>query len=106
MGTTGCRKARVEILHSIDSEGGLAVLVLEARKTGDFSEMPPDINPRIHHRWSTRHENSTPLCFATSYVRTRHCLPLLSRRSSHGSVTAILLWALGVPWDSVRETLA
>ena len=37
-----------ETLLPIDSDDGLAKLILKARQTGDFSELPADINPNIH----------------------------------------------------------
>jgi len=85
--------------------GDLTVVVNEARKTGDFSQVPPDINPDIHRRLMVEAGEyyaallreiadpaSRPLVF--------HCSHGIHRT---GTATAILLSALGVPWETVRE---
>jgi protein-tyrosine phosphatase len=85
--------------------GDLTAVVLEARKTGDFSEVPADINPDIHRRLMVEAQEhyasllreiadpaSRPLVF--------HCSHGVHRT---GTATAILLSALGVPWETVRE---
>ena len=85
--------------------GDLTAVVNEARKTGDFSEVPADINPDIHRRLMVEAQehyaallreiadpSSRPLVF--------HCSHGVHRT---GTATAILLAALGVPWETVRE---
>jgi protein-tyrosine phosphatase len=85
--------------------GDLTAVVNEARKTGDFSQVPPDINPDIHRRLMVEAGEyyaallreiadpaSRPLVF--------HCSHGIHRT---GTATAILLSALGVPWETVRE---
>jgi hypothetical protein len=37
-----------EISEPIDTEGELAAVIVEARKTGDFSQVPVGLNPQIH----------------------------------------------------------
>jgi protein-tyrosine phosphatase len=83
----------------------LLVAVLAARQTGDFSGIPPEANREIHHllmdegreyyaallRELTDSANR-PLVF--------HCSHGIHRT---GTAAAILLSALGVPWDTVRE---
>ena len=41
-------RATREISQPIESDGGLVSAVLEARKTGDFSKVPADLNPEFH----------------------------------------------------------
>jgi len=85
--------------------GELAAVASEARKTGDFSEVPADLNPEIHRRLMVEAQEhyaallreiadpaSRPLVF--------HCSHGIHRT---GTATAILLTALGVPWETVRE---
>ena len=85
--------------------GDLLAVVLEARRTGDFSEVPADINPDIHRRLMVEARDdyaallreiadpaNRPLVF--------HCSHGIHRT---GTATAILLSALGVPWETIRE---
>ncbi len=85
--------------------GELTAVVRQARNTGDFSDVPPDINPDIHRRLMVEAQEhyaallreiadpaSRPLVF--------HCSHGIHRT---GTATAILLSALGVPWETVRE---
>ena len=85
--------------------GELAGVVSEARRTGDFSEISPDINPDIHRLLIVEGRDyyatllreladpgKRPLVF--------HCSHGIHRT---GTATAILLSALGVPWETIRE---
>lgn len=85
--------------------GELAAVIEEARATGDFSKVPPDINPELHRRLMLEAREhyaamlreiadpaSRPLVF--------HCSHGVHRT---GTGAAILLSALGVPWETVRE---
>lgn len=85
--------------------GELTAVVTDARKTGDFSSVPPEINPDIHRRLMEEGRDyyaallrqiadpdSRPLVF--------HCSHGIHRT---GTASAILLSALGVPWETVRE---
>lgn len=96
------------INRPIDSDvGDLAQTILQARKDADFSKVPPELNPQIHRlliddktarveyanllRLAANPENR-PLVF--------HCSHGIHRT---GTGTAILLWSLGVPWETIRE---
>jgi len=85
--------------------GDLLMVVRNARSTGDFSQVPPDLNPEIHRRLMSEARDyyasllrqiadpaSRPLAF--------HCSHGIHRT---GTATAILLSALGVPWETIRE---
>lgn len=85
--------------------GDLTMIVNEARDTGDFSKISPDINPEIHRLLTIEGKeyyasllreiakpDSKPLVY--------HCSHGVHRT---GTATAILLSALGVPWEIVRE---
>lgn len=85
--------------------GALAEAANEAIKTGDFSEVSPEINPEIHRRLMDEGRvhyaallreiidpENRPLTF--------HCSHGVHRT---GTAAAILLSTLGVPWETVRE---
>lgn len=85
--------------------GDLAEVVIEARSTGDFSKVPAEFNPEIHRLLITEareyyarllRELADPINRPMVY----HCSHGVHRT---GTATAILLSALGVPWETVRE---
>jgi protein-tyrosine phosphatase len=85
--------------------GALTVVVREARRTGDFSEVSPEINPDIHRRLMIEaREYYAALLREISYSDNRplvfHCSHGVHRT---GTAAAILLSALGVPWETVRD---
>jgi len=85
--------------------GDLTDVVRQARSTGDFSQVPPDINPDIHRRLMVEaQEHYAALLREISDPASRplvfHCSHGIHRT---GTATAILLSALGVPWETVRE---
>jgi protein-tyrosine phosphatase len=85
--------------------GDLAAVVHEARTTGDFSDVPPDLNPEIHRRLMVEaNEHYAVLLREIADPASRplvfHCSHGIHRT---GTGTAILLSALGVPWEIVRE---
>jgi protein-tyrosine phosphatase len=85
--------------------GDLAAVVSEARKTGDFSEVPADINPDLHRQLMVEaQEHYATLLREIADPASRplvyHCSHGVHRT---GTATAILLSALGVPWETVRE---
>jgi protein-tyrosine phosphatase len=83
----------------------LALLVLEARKTGDFSGIPPELNADIHRILITEAEEEyATLLRAVADPANRplvfHCSHGVHRT---GTAAAILLSVLGVPWETVRD---
>jgi protein-tyrosine phosphatase len=83
----------------------LALLVLDARKTGDFSAIPPKLNADVHRILITdaKREYASLLCAAadpTNRPLVFHCSHGVHRT---GTAAAILLSVLGVPWETVRE---
>jgi protein-tyrosine phosphatase len=97
-----------EISIPIDTEDatrGLAEEILIARQTGDFSNVPVEINPEIHKLLiniankeyaqllrEVLDSSNRPMVF--------HCSHGIHRT---GTGAAILLSILGVPWETVRE---
>jgi protein-tyrosine phosphatase len=95
----------VELPMEAGNLGDLTDVVRQARSTGDFSEVPPDINPDIHRRLMVEaQEHYAALLREVSDSASRplvfHCSHGIHRT---GTATAILLSALGVPWETVRE---
>jgi len=83
----------------------LTGVVNEARRTGDFSLLPPTINPEIHQlliREATAEYAALLRAAADPANRplVLHCSHGIHRT---GTASAILLSALGVPWETVRE---
>jgi len=94
-----------QVLLPIEAGGGLVVEVSKARKTGDFSKVPADLNPKFHELLAAEAKeqyaalireiiasNGEPLAY--------HCSHGIHRT---GTATAIILSALGVPWEIVRQ---
>lgn len=87
------------------SADDLVLALLEARKTGDFSVVPPDLNKEVHRVLAREgREEYAAMIRALSDPDNRpfafHCSHGVHRT---GTATAILLSALGVPWEAIRE---
>ena len=101
----GVRELRLPLAGGDAEGGGLAGAVLRARKTADFSGVPVELNAELH-RLTVREagkqyaallrelaeEKNRPLVF--------HCSHGVHRT---GTAAAIVLSALGVPWNTVRK---
>lgn len=78
--------------------------LITARKTGDFSQIPAEINPDIHRILinSARAPYAKLLHHLASSEQATvyHCSHGVHRT---GTATAIILSALGVPWETVRK---
>jgi len=93
-----------EVSQPIESDDGLVQVVLEARKTADFSKLPAELNPQLHRMLvsDARKQYAALLkeiADADGPV-VFHCSHGVHRT---GTATAILLWGLGVPWKTIRE---
>ena len=85
--------------------GEMAGVIQEARGTGDFSRVPVELNPEIHRVLINEgREYYATLIRELADPANRpfvyHCSHGVHRT---GTATAILLSALGVPWETVRE---
>ena len=97
-----------EIRLPIDTKmegGGLAEEVLKARKTGDFSKVPVEINPLMHRILINEAAEQysrllRTIIEAENLPVVLHCSHGIHRT---GTATAIILSVLGVPWETVRE---
>jgi protein-tyrosine phosphatase len=77
----------------------------EARRTGDFSLLPPTINPEIHQLIITEATAEYAALLRAAADPANRPLVLHCSHGVHrtGTASAILLSALGVPWETVRE---
>jgi protein-tyrosine phosphatase len=97
-----------EIHLPLDGAIGLGDVVerlIDARKTGDFSTVPPEVNPNIHRAAITStHEQYSKLLNTLAdpdnLPMVFHCSHGVHRT---GTAAAVLLSALGVPWETVRK---
>lgn len=97
-----------EISKPIDPQMGLTGLVdelIRARKTGDFSKVPPEVNPEIHRVLIQEARDEYAALLRTIANDTNRPIAFHCSHGVHrtGTATAILLSALGVPWETVRE---
>jgi len=89
-----------------EAENDLAKVVLEARQTADFSKVPVELNSEVHRILTgdaAREQYASLLRLAAdpaNHPLVFHCSHGVHRT---GTAAAILLSALGVPWETVRE---
>ena len=94
-----------EIALPIRVGDDLARVGLEARRTGDFSKVPPAINPEAHKVLITEATAEyaallRELADPAQRPLVFHCSHGVHRT---GTASAIVLSALGVPWETVRR---
>jgi len=83
----------------------LAAAAHRAMRTGDFSELPPTINPEIHRLLIDQAESEYAAFLRAAADPANRPLVLHCTHGVHrtGTATALLLSALGVPWETVRQ---
>jgi protein-tyrosine phosphatase len=94
-----------EVLLPIEAGGGLVQMVGKARNTGDFSEVPVDLNPKLHEVAADEAREQyaaliREIIAANGKPLVYHCSHGVHRT---GTATAIVLSAVGVPWETIRE---
>lgn len=94
-----------QVTCSTDEE--LTVVVTEARRTGDFSKVPVELNEQLHQLLITEDEAKQQYARFLRSAMDPDQRPLVFH-CSHGvhrtgTAAALLLSALGVPWETVRE---
>jgi protein-tyrosine phosphatase len=85
--------------------GEMAGVIQDARGTGDFSKVPVELNPEIHRVLINEGREYyakllRELANPSNRPMVYHCSHGVHRT---GTATAILLSALGVPWETVRD---
>ena len=97
----------VEVALSMEAGnmGELTAVANEARRTGDFSQVSPEINPDIHRRLMVEGRDYYAALFREIADPANRPLVFHCSHGVHrtGTATAILLSALGVPWETIRE---
>ena len=102
----GVREIILPITGEIADVPDAAALLVEARKTGDFRKFPPAFNTQVHKDLVTGladeqySELFEILADKSNYPLVYHCSHGVHRT---GTATALLLHALNVPWETVRE---
>ena len=93
-----------EISIPIETNDGLAEAANIARQTGDFSRLPASMNPEIHRllveEAKQEYAQLMKQIIATEKPLVYHCSHGVHRT---GTATALLLWTLGVPWETIRK---
>ncbi|MDF1744630.1 MAG: tyrosine-protein phosphatase [Gimesia sp.] len=93
------------ISQPIESDDGLVRIVSQARKNADFSKVPADLNPQFHGILVNDAKKQyaallKEIAKADGQPVVFHCSHGVHRT---GTATAILLWTLDVPWQTIRE---
>ena len=102
----GVREINIPITGEVAGIPDAANKLVEARKSGDFRKFPPAFNPQVHEELVSGiadqqySELFEILADKSNYPLVYHCSHGIHRT---GTATALLLSALGVPWETVRE---
>lgn len=102
----GIHEINIPITGEIEDIPDAIAALIEARKTGDFRKFPPSFNRQVHtdlvsgvadQQYGELFELLTD---KSNYPLVYHCSHGVHRT---GTATALLLSALNVPWQTVRE---
>ena len=102
----GVREISLPITGDVGGIPDAANMLVEARKTGDFRRFPPEFNPLVHEELvsgmadSQYSELFEILSDESNYPVVFHCSHGIHRT---GTAAALVLSALGVPWEVIRE---
>jgi len=96
-----------EVSQSIsgDRAAELTMVVQSAIKAAEFDQLPPEINPEFHRLLLDEGKEQYAALLREMADPANRPLAFHCSHGVHrtGTATAILLSALGVPWDTVRE---
>lgn len=94
-----------EVRQSIDTSNNVALELIDARETGDFTAVPPDLNPEIHRMLTDEARDQYAALYRAIIEDDQRPLVFHCSHGIHrtGTAAAVLLWSLGVPWETVRE---
>ena len=96
----------VEVLLSpIDVGGDWSLVILAARKAGDFSMVDKSLNPEFHRMLVEEAKEQYAILIREILDSEKRPLVFHCSHGIHrtGTAVSILLWSLGVPWETVRE---
>ena len=102
----GVRVINIPITGEINGIPDVANKLVEARKSGDFRAFPPEFNQQVHRELVSGigdqeyGELFKVLADKSNYPLVYHCSHGIHRT---GTATALVLTALGVPWETVRQ---
>jgi protein-tyrosine phosphatase len=102
----GVREINIPITGEVAGIPDAANQLVEARKSGDFRKFPPEFNRQVHEELVSGiadqqySELFKILADKSNYPLVYHCSHGIHRT---GSATALVLSALGVQWETVRE---
>ncbi|WP_425091780.1 tyrosine-protein phosphatase [Tropicimonas sp. S265A] len=102
----GVREISLPITGDVGGIPDAANMLVEARKTGDFRNFPPEFNPLVHEELVSGLADDQytalfeVLADEANYPIVFHCSHGIHRT---GTAAALVLTALGVSWDVVRE---
>jgi protein-tyrosine phosphatase len=102
----GVREINLPITGEVAGIPDAANKLVDARKSGDFRNFPPEFNPQVHEELvigiadQQYSELFKILADQSNYPLVYHCSHGIHRT---GTATALVLSALGVPWETVRK---
>lgn len=93
-----------QVSRPIETNDGMVSVVQEARRTADFSKVDASLNPEFH-RMLVEQARPQYAALIREIIHTERPLVFHCSHGIHrtGTATAILLWAVGVPWETIRE---
>ena len=93
------------LLNPINAEGDWIGILLDARETGDFSKISKELNPEFHRILVEEAKSQYALLIREILDQDNRPLVFHCSHGIHrtGTAASILLWSLGVPWDTIRE---
>lgn len=93
------------VLDPVDVGGDWSLVILEARKNGDFTGVSKELNPEFHRMLVREATDQYAILFREILKQDKQPMVFHCSHGIHrtGTASAILLWSLGVPWETVRE---
>jgi protein-tyrosine phosphatase len=92
------------LLDPINAEGDWIGILMDARETGDFSRIGTELNPEFHRMLVNEAKDQYAILIREIIDQENRPLVFHCSHGIHrtGTAAAILLWSLGVSWDTIR----